>query len=265
MPDWAKQPERPTYTPEEIGAQPEGDYLQDGDVPAWAMQPQKPTYTAQEVGAQPTGDYATRSEIPEKLPNPNSLTIKGQTYDGSQPVNVEVADGKTPVKGVDYFTEAEIQDVAEQAAELVPGGGSELELIFDYTVEGEAVALVEVSEDMSKKPFRFRKIFVFVDVATASDLGTGTGPIWLYVGSADNNRRIIFNTAGAYTMKRAYGGYFFGMDGFCAGRFAATDLNQSELDDVNGIPFVKLQCPKPDTFQFQPGTVFKIYGEGRIE
>lgn len=29
--------------------------------------------------------------------------------------------GKTPVKGTDYFTEAEIQDVAKQAAALVPG------------------------------------------------------------------------------------------------------------------------------------------------
>lgn len=37
------------------------------------------------------------------------------------------ADGKTPVKGVDYFTEAEKQEIAEQAAELVDvpeGGGS---------------------------------------------------------------------------------------------------------------------------------------------
>lgn len=66
------------------------------NVPSWAMQQKKPTYTAQEVGAQPQGDYALRSEIPAKLPNPYALTIKGKTYDGSQPVDVEVADGKTP-------------------------------------------------------------------------------------------------------------------------------------------------------------------------
>ena len=36
-----------------LGIQPEGNYLQSGDVPSWALQPQKPTYTASEVGALP--------------------------------------------------------------------------------------------------------------------------------------------------------------------------------------------------------------------
>lgn len=142
VPDWAKQPERPTYTPEEIGAQPEGDYLQDGDVPAWAMQPQKPTYTAQEVGAQPKGDYAQKSDIPEKLPNPQALTIKGQTYDGSQPVKVDVADGKTPVKGIDYFTEADVQEVAEKAAALAIG----LKLLAEETMEEEAIPILDIGD-----------------------------------------------------------------------------------------------------------------------
>lgn len=35
--------------------------------------------------------------------------------------------GKTPEKGIDYFTESEIQDVAKQAAELVPGGGGTID------------------------------------------------------------------------------------------------------------------------------------------
>lgn len=67
VPAWAKQPEKPTYTAEEVGAQPKGEYLTkeaDPTVPAWAKQPEKPTYTAQEIGAQPAGDYALRNEIP---------------------------------------------------------------------------------------------------------------------------------------------------------------------------------------------------------
>jgi hypothetical protein len=36
----------------------------DPTVPDWAKQPNKPSYTADEVGAQPKGDYALRSEIP---------------------------------------------------------------------------------------------------------------------------------------------------------------------------------------------------------
>lgn len=43
-------------------------------VPSWAMQPKKPTYTPQEIGAQPTGNYVTKSE---KLANPYSITFKG--------------------------------------------------------------------------------------------------------------------------------------------------------------------------------------------
>jgi hypothetical protein len=33
-------------------------------VPDWAKQPEKPQYTAEEIGAQPAGDYALKSEIP---------------------------------------------------------------------------------------------------------------------------------------------------------------------------------------------------------
>lgn len=36
----------------------------DPTVPAWAKRPTKPKYTPQEIGAQPAGDYALKSEIP---------------------------------------------------------------------------------------------------------------------------------------------------------------------------------------------------------
>lgn len=51
----------------------------DPTVPAWAKATSKPTYTAEEVGAQPAGDYALKSEIPTKLSqleqNGNSRTV----------------------------------------------------------------------------------------------------------------------------------------------------------------------------------------------
>ena len=49
--------------------------------------------------------------------------------------------GKTPVKGIDYFTDEEIQSIASQAAALVPGGGgSEWELfqVIDFASEYES-------------------------------------------------------------------------------------------------------------------------------
>lgn len=39
----------------------------DPTVPEWAKQPEKPTYTADEVGAQPEGDYALKSEIVKSI------------------------------------------------------------------------------------------------------------------------------------------------------------------------------------------------------
>lgn len=116
--------------------------------------------TAQDLGLQPKGDYATTSS---KLANPFSITFTGAveaTYDGSQEKIVEIPtiagpagvspnvskeeidggtrvvftfkggsetvdilNGKTPVKGIDYGTEQEIQEIAQQAAALVPCGG----------------------------------------------------------------------------------------------------------------------------------------------
>lgn len=139
------------------------------NVPSWAMQPKKPTYTAQEVGAQPQGDYALRSDIPTKIPNPYALTIKGKAYDGSQPVEVDVADGKTPVKGIDYFTESEIQDVAKQAAALVPASCvRKWRLIIDTTVE-EDVATFLVSQDMGGNPFSLSEFYVLLKSEVATE------------------------------------------------------------------------------------------------
>lgn len=43
---------------------PKGESGSDVEVPEWAKQPEKPTYTLEELGAQPAGDYALKSEIP---------------------------------------------------------------------------------------------------------------------------------------------------------------------------------------------------------
>ena len=66
VPDgYAKTEDIPTK-PEDIGAQPVGDYLTsytetDPTVPSWAKQPEKPSYTASEVGALPN-----TTKIPSK-------------------------------------------------------------------------------------------------------------------------------------------------------------------------------------------------------
>lgn len=78
--EWAKQPNKPTYTANEVGAAPSGHThtagqisglptsLPASDVYPWAKQPNKPAYTAGEVGAAPSGHthddrYYTEAEV----------------------------------------------------------------------------------------------------------------------------------------------------------------------------------------------------------
>lgn len=101
----------------------------DPTVPAWAKEPTKPTYTADEVGALPVGTkipaktsdltndsgyltqipeeyvtetelgqkgYITEDDIPEKLPSPGTLTFTGavnDTYDGSADKTINIPTG----------------------------------------------------------------------------------------------------------------------------------------------------------------------------
>ena len=170
--------------------------------------------TAQDLGLQPKGDYATTSS---KLANPFSITFTGAveaTYDGSQAVTVtiptiagppgvsptvsteeidggtrvtftfkggsetvDILNGKTPVKGIDYFTESEIQDVAKQAAELVPAGASPI-ILADITIgAGGANSVSESIPNVDKiasilvtitPPVDFTPNNMFIDVGLAS-------------------------------------------------------------------------------------------------
>ena len=64
--DAARRAEDAAERAENAGAGGSGGIAQESDptVPAWAKQPEKPTYTPEEVGAQPKGDYALKSELP---------------------------------------------------------------------------------------------------------------------------------------------------------------------------------------------------------
>lgn len=151
--------------------------LIDYGAPSWSMQQKKPTYTPKEIGAQPEGNYVTKSE---KLANPYSITFKGAvnaSYDGSNAVTVNVPTiagpvgptpsiqvgevttlgpeeeatvsitgtdkkpivnfglprgfnglpGKTPQKGIDYFTDAEKKEMVNAVLSGLPVYGGEVQ------------------------------------------------------------------------------------------------------------------------------------------
>ena len=74
-----------------------------------------------------TGGGATDEQIANAVSNymaENPIDVGVKTVNGNQPdengnVNIAGSGGYTPVKGVDYFTPEEVQEIAEQAAELV--------------------------------------------------------------------------------------------------------------------------------------------------
>lgn len=65
----------------------------DPTVPEWAKKPNKPTYTAAEVGALP--NTTVIPTVPSALPNPQPIVINGISYDGSErkEITLQAGDG----------------------------------------------------------------------------------------------------------------------------------------------------------------------------
>lgn len=160
----------------------------DPTVPAWAKQQEKPKYTAQEVGALSADSLPTA--VNEALAQAKaSGEFDGADGEPGQPG----ADGRTPVKGEDYFTEADKQEIAEQAAQLVDvpeelpnpnaltftgavegsydgskplsieipqgGGGGEWVKIAEITLE-EPISKVIISNDIDGNPFELNELII---------------------------------------------------------------------------------------------------------
>ena len=74
--------------------------------------------------------YAKKSDIPTALKNPYALTVNvdgvNTNYDGSEEKTVTIADGHTPVKGVDYWTSEDKAEIVQATLAALPTwtGGS---------------------------------------------------------------------------------------------------------------------------------------------
>ena len=113
----------------------------DPTVPNWAKQPEKPGYTPEEVGAQPKGDYALKSDVPAvpvKSVNGKTGEVKLSASDvDALPANAEIVDA-TARAGV---AENE-QKVAELTQEMVKS-------INGVTPDANGNVSVEVGSDVS--------------------------------------------------------------------------------------------------------------------
>lgn len=98
VPTWAKQPTKPSYTADEVGALPVGtkipaktsDLTNDS---GYLTQIPEEYVTETELGQK---GYVTEDDIPKKLPSPGTLTFTGavnDTYDGSADKTINIPTG----------------------------------------------------------------------------------------------------------------------------------------------------------------------------
>lgn len=113
VPTWAKQPTKPSYTADEVGALPVGtkipaktsDLTNDS---GYLTQIPEEYVTETELGQK---GYITEDDIPEKLPSPGTLTFTGavnDTYDGSadKTINIPTGGGEGGTSGSGISTSA---------------------------------------------------------------------------------------------------------------------------------------------------------------
>ena len=128
--EWAKQPTKPTYTAEEVGALPVGtkiptktsDLTNDS---GYLTQIPEEYVTETELGQK---GYVIEDDIPEKLPSPGTLTFTGavnDTYDGSTDKTINIPTGggeggtsnynalenKPKINGVELSGEKSLEDI----------------------------------------------------------------------------------------------------------------------------------------------------------
>ena len=159
VPSWAKAATKPTYTASEVGALPSTTVIPsktsqltndsgfintetDPTVPSWAKAATKPSYSKSEVGlgnVDNVKQYSASNPPPYPVTKVNNktgaVTLSASDVGAvasselNSAVNAALSqakasgefDGKTPVKGTDYFTEADKAEMVEDVVEVMEG------------------------------------------------------------------------------------------------------------------------------------------------
>ena len=169
VPDWAKRPDKPSYTADEVGALssetlPEAintalaQAKESGEFDGAAGQPGADGKSAYQYAVE--GGYTgteeafaakLSKEMPDKLPNPNSLTFTGAVtgrYDGSAPLSVEIPSGGG---GLTVTNTAAVGQTVKITAVDENGQPTEWEAV-DMASGGESNLPTPTAEDAGKVP-----------------------------------------------------------------------------------------------------------------
>ena len=113
------------------------DYLQahppvweeeDPTVPEWAKAPEKPAYTAEEVGAQPKGNYLKDSELADAICTALEQAKESGDFKGDPGEDYVLTDAdkqiiaELAVQLVDIPTDAHIQELIQTALGVIENG-----------------------------------------------------------------------------------------------------------------------------------------------
>ena len=165
VPEWAKQPNKPTYTAEEVGAQPKGNYALKSEIPSVPVQSVNGKtgavqLSASDVGAaskaeverlseeiaeqlegkQPKGDYALKSDIPSVVPDAGFELVENVT------TAEKVAAISIPVgsyKSFRLYLEVPIAEI-EEAVTLRFGGATQFNTKMSKSAVTTFVAIIDI-------------------------------------------------------------------------------------------------------------------------
>lgn len=122
------------------------------------------------------GTSVTVSSVSESTASGGTNVV---TFSDGKKVNIkngtDGTDGKTPVKGVDYFTEDEVEEIAETAAGMVPSGGGDTAWKLVDTV----ITDVEINYAAIRIPDGATETMVLMDVPAADESRTLTICAWV--------------------------------------------------------------------------------------
>ena len=255
----------------------------DPTVPEWAKQPKKPTYTAAEVGAMPKD--TSIPTVPDTLPNPKKLHITGAataTYDGSEEVTVHIPNAAPTPDMRGYVKTPDTAEVGQtivvkavdengvptewEAADLASGGGTsnEWKLLIDAETTEEAHTIKYDFESPVSE------IVGWVDLPVLND---NQGIVYAFIGLSDGSsvRLTVLNT-NVTTRQRIYmqlnpaGGCVASKSGsYASGNtlYIMPDEYAVAIHDKfkNGYRFTHIRLSRSrDDYVFPVGAKFMLWG-----
>lgn len=229
--------------------------------------------------AQASGEFKGEKGDPGAPGQPGEKGDKGDTGpEGPQGEKGEPGekgtDGQPGADGKDYvLTEADKQEIAEQAAQLVDvpsgGGGSDYTLVANLTTEEEVAELL-FNTDVNGQPFAFTEMWAICSVTpTAAEDGSATTDGDFYV--IPNKYWLVSTTLGRAKLNSGWShtlichmqfreGLFWGADHASSNGthyFAPPSVQQQISKDthLNSIKFVMQKQ------RIKPGSQFLIFGK----